>query len=124
MTNDRNQPRPDDPSPHEQMLNYRSAAADRQSLSKGEIIGGFLISLVLILAAVFFGILASIGPQRNTAPGNAVPFIVIVGVGVVGINLFAFLAYRNPQRRGLAIGLWIGFGVGVLIEGACFGLGR
>ena len=35
----------------------------------------------------------------------------------VVVNTLAFLAYRRPHLRGLGIGLWIGFGVAVLIEG-------
>jgi high-affinity Fe2+/Pb2+ permease len=116
---------PQDPRPHAhlvQPLDYRPAAVDRQDSSKGQVIAGAIVSVMLTMVVAFVGIIAS----EDSRPFriSVVRFLVIVGAFVLGINSFAFWAYRKPQFRSLAIRLWIGFGVAVLIEGACFGLAR
>jgi hypothetical protein len=38
----------------------------------------------------------------------------------IGANVFAWHAHRDPKRRGTALGVWIGLGVGLLLLGICF----
>ena len=95
-------------------LDYRDGAADRVGVSGVQVFGGFIGGLIFTCIAVLAAIL------NHMAREILIGFCIIVVV----INALAFLAYRRPHLRGLGIGLWIGFGVAVLIEGACFGLGR
>jgi hypothetical protein len=46
--------------------------------------------------------------------------IVVIGGAIVGVAFWAVMAKRRLYP-GLAIGMWIGFGVTFLIEGICFG---
>jgi len=95
-------------------LDYRDGAADRVGVSGVQVFGGFIGGLLLTCIAVYESMLDHNGRQ------------ILIGfcIMAVVVNTLAFLAYRRPHLRGLGIGLWIGFGVAVLIEGACFGLGR
>ena len=43
--------------------------------------------------------------------------IALVGGTVVGLNVWAVVAHRSIHYKGLAMGIWIGFGVAVLLEG-------
>jgi len=97
-------------------LDYRDGAADRKPVRKAQVVGGIVVSVVIILGAVFIGILASFGAHRNE------PALYVIGSAVVGCNVAAFFAYRSARCRWLGVGLWIGFGVAALIEGACFGI--
>jgi hypothetical protein len=109
----------DRPAANEGMLEYRSGAEDYTAIRKAQVVGGIVISVLLGAGAVFVGFIAMIGRNSSSAP-----LIVIAGGAALLINVWAFFAYRNPRRRGLGIGLWIGFGLIGLIEGACFGLVR
>jgi hypothetical protein len=121
MSNDPRQLPPDQPT---RPLEYRSPAHDARRISGWQVAGGLVLSIAVGMTAVFFGLLASLGRNLQTSRENAGAMIAIIGGAVLLINVSAFFAFRNPRLRGLAIGLWIGFGVTVLIEGACFGLGR
>jgi hypothetical protein len=99
-------------------LDYRNPRRDRPEVSKGQIILGAVISLVLVMGSVFAGVLSMIGSGGNTM------LIALVGCTVVGLNVWAVIAMRSVNQKGLAIGLWIGFGVAVLLEGLCFGIGN
>jgi hypothetical protein len=99
-------------------LDYRDGGADRVPVRKAQVVGGIVASVVIILGAVFIGILASLDAQRSE------PALYVIGSAVVGCNIAAFFAYRSARCRWLGVGLWIGFGVAALIEGACFGIMR
>ena len=121
MSNDpRPFPPPDQPPPP---LEYRAPVDGARRISPWQVAGGIILSIAVGMTAVFFGILASLGDNLKTSRGDALAMILIIGGAVVLINVAAFFAYRNPRLRGLGIGLWIGFGLTILIEGACFGLG-
>ena len=47
---------------------------------------------------------------------------VLWGVELVAIIGLAIYFQRDPRRRRLALGIWIGLGVALLLEGICFGL--
>ena len=113
------QPRSEDSDWAEWRLDYRSGAADLQPIKKRQVVGGIVISVVLCMGTVFIAILTIIGRNASSRP-----LFVIVGGAALLINLWAFLAYRNQKTRGLGLGLWIGFGLAALIEGACFGFAR
>jgi hypothetical protein len=99
-------------------LEYRDGAADREPVNAGQVIGGVVVAFAMVTAAIVVGIMLSLEPRKS----GSVPFFVVVGAAVLACNVWAFLAYRKPASRWRGIGLWIGFGVAVLIEGACFGL--
>jgi FtsH-binding integral membrane protein len=109
----------DRPARDEGTLEYRSGAADYASLRKAQLVGGIVISVLLGAGVVYVGIIATLGRHASSAP-----LFIIVGGAALLINVWAFFAYRNPKKRALGIGLWIGFGLIGLIEGACFGLMR
>jgi hypothetical protein len=100
--------------PKEGTLEYRSAAADYTPVRRRQVFGGIVIAVLLGAGAVFVAVLTMLGHNAST-----VPAFVIGGAAAVLINLWACLAYRDPARRGFAIGLWIGFGLIGLIKGAC-----
>jgi len=99
-------------------LEYRSAEADREPVKAVQVIGGAAASVVLIMGAVVVGMLGSLGHHSDE------PFLYVVGSAVMVCNVGAFLAFRSRNFRWLGIGMWIGFGAAVLIEGACFGVPR
>ena len=96
-------------------LEYRDGAADREPVDKGQVIGGVIFSMLLVIGGVFLGMMASL-------QHGSVPFFIVVGLTVLLCNGWAYIAYQDPAHRSLGMGLWIGFGAAVLIEGACFGL--
>jgi len=94
------------------MLAYRNAADD-PGISKFQVFAGIFLSTLILMVAVFVGVLGSLWAE---SPSVA---IVIVGGAIVGVSVWAVVAKRRLYP-GLAIGLWIGFGVTFLIEGICF----
>jgi len=70
----------------------------------------------------FLGFAIGYGDQGH--PGIA--WLVFLGLNALGIGSVIYFARRNqhrPDRRGIAIGLWIGLGIGLLGAGLCFGVG-
>jgi hypothetical protein len=108
--------RPDGASRRPPTLYYRSPR-DRP-VSKGQIILGAIESMVLLMGSVFAGVLSMIGNGGNGM------LIALVGCTVVGLNVWALICMRSINQKGLAMGIWIGFGVAVLLEGLCFGIGN
>ena len=96
------------------ILEYRSALAQEHPLSKLQVLAGMVVSALITFIAVFAGVLIAISGEK--------PFVawITIGSAVLGINLCAALVHRNRVRRGLAMGLWFGFALAVLIEGICF----
>ena len=109
-----------DPPP---MLDYRPPEKRDANKMLSQAIGVAVpttAALVALVAGVaFLGFAFTYGHSENEST-----FIVITTL--FGLLLLGFLAwisarlYRNPQRRGLAMGLWIGVGLTILIEGTCF----
>jgi hypothetical protein len=112
------EPERQEPFEADRRLEYRSAEADRKPVKAVQVIGGAIASIGLILSAGVVGILASLGRHSDE------PLLYVVGLAAVGCNVGAFLAYRSQNLRWLGVGMWIGFGVAALIEGACFGVPR
>jgi hypothetical protein len=100
-----------DPTP---MLDYRTPEAPRRDVSRWRLSAGVLISVVSIGLAVPLSM--SLGFALHS---DVLPWATMAGL-VVGLNALAILARRHPARRAYAQGLWIGMGIAVLLEGACF----
>ena len=77
------------------------------------IVASILTTIVLVVS-VFATIFACYATQ-SSAIG-----IAVCGIGVAAIIWLSVVLFRNPRRRGWALGLWIGVGLAMLIEGACF----
>ena len=106
--------RPDSPL---RPLEYR-ARSDEQSDSKiaGHAVVATLLVAVHIVASVPIVVLLCLSSP-------AVGFIV--GAADL-LGIFAWIQYairhqHEPAKRGWVIGIWIGFGIGLLAEGLCFG---
>jgi peptidoglycan/LPS O-acetylase OafA/YrhL len=80
------------------------------------------IVAVCAFASGFFGFAFGYGDQGHPA----VAWIVFFAINALGIGSVIFFAVRNqrrPDRRGVALGLWIGLAIGLLAAGLCFGVG-
>jgi hypothetical protein len=96
------------------MLDYRTAGAD-PGISIPQVFAGVFLTTLILMAAVFFGILGSLAVESDWVA------IVMIGAAIIGVGAWALSLRRKQYYRGLAIGLWIGFGITFLIEGICFG---
>ena len=109
-----------EPSGADRRLDYRDGGADPVPVKAGQVIGGIAASIVLIMGAGFLGFYLTSLQKRE----SGWPFFISVGLAALFCMGWASVSYRKPTTHGLGIGLWIGFGVAVLIEGACFGIMR
>jgi hypothetical protein len=81
------------------------------------------IAAVAIIGVCAFGsgfLGFSIGYGDQGHPG--IGWLVFLALNVIGIGSVIYFAIRNqrrPDRRGIAIGLWMG--IGLLVVGLCFG---
>ena len=95
---------PPDPSP----LDYQTPAAS-QPLSVWKVLAG------VVSAAAIIAITVALSMMYLGLSG----FLIIAGV-VVGLVVLAISMKRKPHGRSFAIGLWIGIGVALLMEGLCW----
>lgn len=83
-----------------------------------------MLTAVLLVGGIFLWLLFAFSMSYRQAEyrGRVVEILTaVVGIGaLVGLNVLAYRAYRNPRRRGVGLGIWIGLGVALLVEGACF----
>jgi hypothetical protein len=93
-------------------LDYRAREADRIDVSGRQALGGCALACVVMFITFIFGIDLAIKSRGW--------FIAPVLIAAVIMAFFAIKAQRMPDRRGLAIGLWIGLGISVLLSGLCF----
>jgi hypothetical protein len=93
-------------------LDYARGTIDRPPVLRRHVVVGVLAAGAMTVMAV----ICSIGMEFNRLRLSWVPLVV----GVVLINAAACGAVRSPPNRGIAIGLWIGFGIMVLLAGGCF----
>jgi hypothetical protein len=98
-------------------LDYVTPATTRGEVSAARVVGGAILSILVIGVAVpiGFGIESAARP-----PFGVVLECLFVGAVLAGLHLMALWARRRPTRRGLAQGVWIGMGIAVLLEGVCF----
>ena len=94
-------------------LEYRDGATDRLPVNKSDLTVGIVVSFAIMTETLLLA--PALGMSK---------FFLVAGATTILCNGWACLAYRNPTGRWLGIGLWIGFGVAVAIEGSCFGLAR
>jgi hypothetical protein len=94
-------------------LDYRAREADQIEVSVRQAAGGCVLACAILFAAFLVGIAMA----ARGAIGAPVLLVAIAAIVVVGL---AVQSQRNPARRGLAIGIWIGLGVALLIDGICF----
>jgi len=99
------------------MLNYVTPETTRREFSRGQLVGGAVLSVAVVGLTVPAGLL--FGYALNEFHGAVVGWLLI-GAVVVGLHLAAVFARRNPRRQALAQGLWLGLGIAVLLEGLCF----
>jgi hypothetical protein len=84
--------------------------------AKAQFAWGIIIGLVCMGVAVPLGILWSIASNSGGL------FWLCAGGVALLINVAATMIYRTRNKPRLAIGLWIGFGIALLINGACFAI--
>ena len=101
------------------MLEYRARAADRSAISAAQIVGGFVVGMLVVGGGVLAGAFARAGVHA----GSNLLLICFLCSALV-VNLLAAVNYSRPDGRGYGIGLWIGFGVASAGFGGCLGLGR
>lgn len=84
-----------------------------------------MLMAVIVVGATFGFFLYAFGVSEGGGGGSGTVGTVgiVLALLVLGLpNVLAYRAYRSPDGRHLALGIWIGLGVGLLIEGACFGI--
>jgi len=110
----REPPLPAHPPPLPRVLNYGSPDLAPGRISILQVILGLIVSPGVAFTIFILTAMASDWIRSSFA------LLVIAGVTLLGVNVGAFLMFRNPSLRGLAIGLWIGLGILLLLVGACF----
>ncbi len=110
---------PDDP-PKPRPLDYASP----EPAKLGGAILAACLTVLLVIFSVFLGF-AFTQDTRNTARGIVVPYPYAVWLVELALLLaLSLYLYRAPARRRFALGIWIGLGVALLLEGICFGVLR
>ena len=102
-------------------LEYASPQSDRLSAGRMvlQAVIGCTLTCGLLVGAVFFGLLFGITGSGSTTYAT---IAIIAGVALLaGFVTLAIRARRDPNRRGWAMGIWIGIGLAALLEGICFG---
>jgi hypothetical protein len=112
------QEHPDDEQREAPMLDYRARAADRSPISTAQMLGGFIVGMLVVGGGIAVGTLASLGTHANV---NLI-LICFLCSGFV-VNLLGALNYFRAGARGYGIGLWIGFGVMSAGFWTCLGFG-
>src|SRR5687768_4407466 len=107
----------------EKPLDYGTPANVRRPNVPLQVVAGcFAASALIGIAAFVAGYVSfALGYGDEGRPALAmIAFILIIGAAVVVVVIGAIRARRDPRRRGVQIGLWLGLGVGLLIAGLCF----
>jgi hypothetical protein len=100
------------------MLEYRPASADRRGFTSGwQLAVGVIGALLLMMGSVLLAFAAALGSRSGAGI-----FWLSVGGATFLINYIAIWTYRKTPRQSLAIGMWIGFGIALLVNGMCFAI--
>jgi hypothetical protein len=95
-------------------LDYRSGYDERRPYSPVLLISGITLAAGTVLASVFLAVILAV------TMGHALPGILVLSLAAAMLIGLAVYAHRKPVRKPLALGIWIGLGIGLLIEGICF----
>jgi len=101
-------------------LEYRSPDLNPRAISGWQVVGGLIMAPVILVASTMLG--GFLGSAADRRSGDTVAVCALLGV-FAGFGLIAWWAVsagRYEYRRGLALGLWIGGGLIILLTGACF----
>jgi len=98
-------------------LDYVTPVTTRGEVSTAQVVGGAVLSVLAVLVGAPMGLAIGAGARAPLGPVLGWVFVAAV---LGGLHVIALWARRHPARRGLAQGLWIGMGIGVLLEGVCF----
>jgi hypothetical protein len=72
----------------------------------------------LLMGTVFFGLLFGLAGRNGATYAT---LAIVAGIGILaGFVAIAIAFQRQPRRRGLALGIWLGIGMAALLEGLCF----
>ena len=108
---------PDDP-PKPRPLDYASP----EPAKLGGAILAACLTVLLVGLSVLIGVIVAEDP-RNTARGISITFPYSIWLVELALLLaLSLYLYRTPSRRRFALGIWIGLGVALLLEGICFGV--
>jgi hypothetical protein len=116
-----------EPPQEPQPLDYSPPDASQAKRIIWQAVGTSILTAIAIIALAFADILGLfIGTNGSDHGGRiAVWMTIALALGVIGV--IGFLSrrwYQRPSLRGRAIGLWIGLGIAVLVEGSCFIINR
>jgi hypothetical protein len=101
-------------------LQYASPREDQLSGGRMALqaVLGCTLTCGLLMGAVFFGILFGITGRGSTMFAT---IAVVAGIALLaGFVALAIRFRRQPLRRGLSMGIWLGIGLAALLEGICF----
>lgn len=84
------------------------------------IVGGVALTIFVLFAMNYKGEVQWTPAEARAARISTGCAVALGVVSFVGLNWIAYRCYRRPDRRAIALGIWIGIGVAALIEGACF----
>ena len=105
------------------LLDYNSPDAARPARIIGQAMGTAIVTVLAVVGFVFGSIIAIGFVSVATDSGGKVGLALAIVLALTALALIVFLSRRwhtDPAARGRAIGLWIGLGVALLIEGTCF----
>ena len=107
-----------EPPDRKNVLPYEYKPPYRQGLAIGvNAVMGAIITIMLIGCGVF-----AAGFAAMTMQSNADSYAVLAVAGMIIVATTIFIAsrfHRIPNKRGWAIGIYIGLGIGCLLLGLC-----
>jgi hypothetical protein len=100
-----------------QVLSYRPPSEDFARLSPAIVCATAIVAAIVVFMTVVGSVLLMVGA------GNGWPLLIIPAV-LVGLAATALrLRKGRGHARSMAMGVWIGAGVGLLAQGVCWGVG-
>jgi hypothetical protein len=98
-------------------LEYRASSDEQRG---GPIVAQAITNCVLVgLQIVVSVVVVGLGFVVAPAAGLGALTVCLFWLGLV--IRYATKHAHDPEKRGWVIGIWLGIGVGVLVEGICFG---
>lgn len=108
-------------------LPYRDGREDRwdedmrtQAIAYALITGiGGVIGVAVLLFAAFP--MDYRGSNQPSGMAGSIVALTLITCALLGLVVLAIRWQKSYERRGAAIGIWIGLGIAALVEGICFG---